>query len=201
MKQLRAGLVYRAILVLTILVIASSATFAQEREGKGPFRRNTGIGFWTESLSRSNDIGGGTYVSAGFQAFLGNAALLDMRYLTDLMPLSFNDHLALVSIGFKAIDYGEANPDIFGDDLGITPPQSSRGPVFVIAPTYVAELAEIPTVRHYVGLTITPFHTWKALFLDEGPRFAVELLSIRLLLDLQDYEFVWGFSTTNLAIF
>ena len=197
--RLRIGAFVIVLLALT-MSLAAQENGADERNA---FRRNTGIGIWTESLSQTADIGGGTYLTAGVGAFLGNAALIDVRYMTDIMPGTFSDQLVLASIGFKAIDFGRAAAstvaleDQFGIELSSGP---SPGPAFVIAPTYLVQLAG-GAVSHYAGLTISPVHSWKVVTEGPGLGVTVDILTVRLLLDVVDYEFLWGFTAFSVSIF
>jgi len=203
MRQARSGrgrrFPSRLAVLAIVLAVACYTAAAQESESKGGFRKNTGIGIWTESLSRTTDIAGGTYLTAGFEAFLGDFALLDIRYLTDIVPAAFSDHLVAASLGFKAINFGQSPTTAsLEGELGIG--ENSNGPAFVLAPTYLVQLAG-GTLRHYAGVTISPLHFWKLGFSEGAPGLVLDLLAVRLLLDVVDYEFLWGFSAVNLAIF
>ena len=67
-------------------------------------------------------------------------------------------------------------------------------------PIYLMDVSEFAT-HHYVGLSWSLLHSWKAGFVTPDIGFTVDLLSLRFLWDLTDDDFLFGFSLAEIQIF
>jgi hypothetical protein len=141
-----------------------------------------GFGIWIESYSETTEINGGTYLSVSAGLFLGNFALLDLRYSTDLLPTTFDDHLVAATAEIKLS--GRANP----------------GPTMTAGPTYLIDVSEFGS-HHYVGFSWTLLSTWKSGFVMPGFGVVIDLLTLRFLWDVTDAEFLFGFGLLETQIF
>jgi hypothetical protein len=182
--------------VLVLLAVAVPLT-AQPFEPYEPsISDSIGIGFWAESVSQTRDINGGTYFTAGASAFLGNFALLNIRYMTDIVPLSFDDQILSATLSLRLrtyADLGEGGFDEFGAPVG-------SGPALLVGPTYMLDF-EPEGLSHYVGVAISPLSTWKLGSVMPGLGFYFDFLTVRFLWDVEDFEFLWSYSTFSLSFF
>jgi hypothetical protein len=141
-----------------------------------------GFGIWIESYSHTSEINGGTYLSVSAGLFLGNFALLDLRYSTDLLPTTFDDHLIAVSA-----------------EINLSR-RSLPGPSMTAGPIYLFDVSEFST-HHYVGLSWSLLNSWKAAFSIPGLGLFFDVFSLRFLWDVTDGEYLFGFSMIEPQIF
>jgi hypothetical protein len=134
-----------------------------------------GFGVWIESFSHTTDINGGTYLSVSAAAFLGARVLADLRYMTDLVPATFDDHLLELS---TMVNLG--NP-------------WSIGPATSFGLSYLFDVTSFGT-NHYLGIVWSVINSWRAGLVADEFGFYMNGLSFRLMWDLTDGERLFSFT-------
>ena len=134
-----------------------------------------GFGIWIESLSRTTDINGGTYGSVSAAVFLGRRVLVDLRYMTDLLPMTLNDHLVELS---AQINLGNV---------------SEPSPAMTFGPGYLTDLASFGT-NHYLGVVWSVVNSWQSALISEEFGIYINMLSFRFMWDISDGEPLFSFT-------
>ena len=186
---------YRLMRIVTgvmVAVLCAAPLFAEEEESEFPLPFSLeeiaeppdplGFGVWIESYADTTEINGGTYISVSAGLFLGNIAILDVRYSTDLLPSTFEDHLVAASAEIKLSSW------------------ATPGPTMSAGPMYLIDVSEFGT-HHYVGVSWSLLHSWRTGMTIPQFGIAFDLLSLRFLWDVTDSEFLFGFSLAEFQIF
>jgi len=151
--------------------------------GSGEMRTDPlGFGVWIESLSHTTDINGGTYGAVSAGLFLGRRVLVDLRYLTDLLPTTFNDHLVELS---AQINFGRLSPGM---------------PAMTFGPGYLTDVSSFGT-NHYVGIVWSVLNSWQSAMISEEFGIYVNILSFRFMWDVTDGDRLFSFTLVEPKFF
>ena len=141
-----------------------------------------GFGVWLESFTHTSDINGGTYVSVSAAVFLGRRVLADLRYMTDLVPATFDDHLLELSAQINVGDVSRA------------------APAMTFGPAYLTDVSSFWT-NHYLGIAWSVFNSWRSGLMSDEFGFYINALSFRLMWDLTDGERLFSFTVLEPKFF